>query len=144
MSTRNLKAIFTAISVVFLINNQASAQTFNVDSVLNSMTFEEMVGQLFMVAAYSNKDEAHFAELEKLVSDYHIGGVIVMQGGPERQKKLLDRLQGAAKVPLLVGQDAEPLLALVVKSWLVLKTARLSSFEESHIFLTSQLKGKNP
>src|SRR6056300_1186389 len=107
MSTRNLKAIFTAISVVFLINNQASAQTFNVDSVLNSMTFEEMVGQLFMVAAYSNKDEAHFAELEKLVSDYHIGGVIVMQGGPERQKKLLDRLQGAAKVPLLVGQDAE-------------------------------------
>jgi hypothetical protein len=57
MSTRNLKAIFTAISVVFLINNQASAQTFNVDSVLNSMTFEEMVGQLFMVAAYSNKDE---------------------------------------------------------------------------------------
>jgi len=107
MSTRNLKAIFTAFFAVFFLNNQASAQSFNVDSVLNSMTFEEMVGQLFMVAAYSNKDEAHFAELEKLVREYHIGGVIVMQGGPERQKKLLNRLQGAAKVPLLVGQDAE-------------------------------------
>jgi beta-N-acetylhexosaminidase len=70
------------------------------------MSLDEKIGQLFMVAAYSNKDEAQ-AELEKLVRDYHIGGVITMQGGPERQKKLLHRLQSAATFPLLVGQDAE-------------------------------------
>jgi hypothetical protein len=29
-----------------------------VDSVYNAMTFDEKVGQLFMVAAYSNKDDA--------------------------------------------------------------------------------------
>ena len=71
------------------------------------MSVDEKIGQLFMVAAYSNKDEGHQAELEKLIRDYHIGGIIVMQGGPERQKKLLKRLQGAASLPLLVGQDAE-------------------------------------
>jgi hypothetical protein len=31
-----------------------------VDSVYNAMTFDEKVGQLFMVAAYSNKDDAHY------------------------------------------------------------------------------------
>jgi hypothetical protein len=30
-----------------------------VDSVYNAMTFDEKVGQ-FMVAAYSNKDDAHY------------------------------------------------------------------------------------
>ena len=34
-----------------------------VDSVFNSLTFEERLGQLFMVAAYSNKDKAHVIKL---------------------------------------------------------------------------------
>ena len=107
MQVRFLKAIFLAISLTFLPVKRIHAQSFNVDSALSSMSLDEKIGQLFMVAAYSNKGDAHQEELEKLVRDYHIGGVIVMQGGPERQKKLLHRLQGAAAFPLLVGQDAE-------------------------------------
>ena len=37
-----------------------------VDSIYNQLSFEEKVGQLFMVAAYSNKDEAHNKSVEKL------------------------------------------------------------------------------
>ncbi len=107
MHTRFLKAIFTASLLTILLNKGLYAQSFNVDSALSAMTLDEKIGQLFMVAAYSNKDESHQAELEKLVRDYHIGGVITMQGGPEPQKKLLHRLQNAAAFPLLVGQDAE-------------------------------------
>jgi hypothetical protein len=35
-----------------------------VDSVYNAMTFDEKLGQLFMVAAYSNKDDAHYDAIE--------------------------------------------------------------------------------
>ena len=78
-----------------------------VDSVYNQLSLNEKIGQLFMVAAYSNKDEEHFKTIEKLVSDYKIGGVIFFQGGPVRQANLTNRFQKKSKVPLFVGIDAE-------------------------------------
>ncbi|MBA4134696.1 MAG: beta-N-acetylglucosaminidase, partial [Flavobacterium sp.] len=78
-----------------------------VDSIYNQMTFEDKVGQLFMVAAYSNKDSIHTNAIKKLVRDYKIGGVIFFQGGPKRQARLTNLYQSLAKVPLFVGIDAE-------------------------------------
>jgi beta-N-acetylhexosaminidase len=78
-----------------------------VDSVYNQMPFNEKVGQLFMVAAYSNKDSAHVNGLDKLISDYKIGGLIFFQGGPVRQAKLTNRFQLKSKLPLFIGIDAE-------------------------------------
>jgi len=83
------------------------AETRWVDSIYNQLSFEEKVGQLFMVAAYSNKDASHIAEIEKLVSEYKVGGLIFFQGGPNRQAKLTNRYQAKAKVPLFIGIDAE-------------------------------------
>jgi beta-N-acetylhexosaminidase len=77
------------------------------DSVFSSLSFDEKVGQLFMVAAYSNKDNDHVKSIEKLVTDYKIGGVIFFQGGPGRQAKLTNRYQSKANIPLFVGIDAE-------------------------------------
>lgn len=82
-------------------------EDFWVDSIYNQMSFDEKVGQLFMVAAYSNKDATHVAEIEKLVSDYKVGGLIFFQGGPMRQAKLTNQYQAKAKVPLFIGIDAE-------------------------------------
>lgn len=78
-----------------------------IDSVYKKMTFEEKVGQLFMVAAYSNKDESHYRSIDRLVTDYKIGGLIFFQGGPVRQATLTNRYQSKSKIPLLVGIDAE-------------------------------------
>ncbi|WP_320814730.1 glycoside hydrolase family 3 N-terminal domain-containing protein [Flavobacterium sp.] len=78
-----------------------------VDSVYNQFSFEEKVGQLFMVAAYSNKNEAHNKSIDELISKYKIGGLIFFQGGPVRQAKLTNRYQSQSKVPLFVGIDAE-------------------------------------
>ncbi len=78
-----------------------------VDSVYNQLNFDEKVAQLFMVAAYSNKDNKHIDGLVNLVKDYKIGGVIFFQGGPGRQAKITNKLQAASKVPLLIGIDAE-------------------------------------
>ncbi|MES2411944.1 MAG: glycoside hydrolase family 3 N-terminal domain-containing protein, partial [Bacteroidota bacterium] len=87
-----------------------------VDSVYNQMTFDEKVGQLFMVAAYSNKDTIHTNAVEKLVRDYKIGGLIFFQGGPMRQAQLTNKYQAMAKVPLFIGIDAEWGLSMRIDS----------------------------
>jgi len=87
-----------------------------VDSVYNQMTLDERIGQLFMVAAYSNKDSVHTNAIEKLVSQYKIGGLIFFQGGPKRQAKLTNRYQKKSKIPLFIGIDAEWGLAMRLDS----------------------------
>ena len=83
------------------------AETKWVDSIYNQMTIEEKIGQLFMVAAYSNKDSVHCNAIDRLVSKYKIGGLIFFQGGPIRQANLTNRYQKISKLPLFVGIDAE-------------------------------------
>lgn len=78
-----------------------------VDSVYNSLSLEEKIGQLFMVAAYSNKDSAHIKSLDKLIDEQKIGGLIFFQGGPVRQAQMTNRFQKRSKVPLFIGIDAE-------------------------------------
>jgi len=78
-----------------------------VDSLMQVMTIDEKIGQLFMVAAYSNKDATHVKEIETLIKKYQIGGIIFMQGGPARQVKLTNNYQSMSKTPLLIAMDAE-------------------------------------
>ncbi len=91
-------------------------ETVWVDSIYNKMTFDERVGQLFMVAAYSNKDTAHVNSIERLIKNYHVGGLIFFQGGPGRQAHLTNRFQAKSKVPLFIGIDAEWGLAMRLDS----------------------------
>jgi len=78
-----------------------------VEEKLESMTLEEKIGQLFMVAAYSNRDDAHKQELSKLIKEHHIGGLIFFQGTPEAQVKLTNHYQLISKTPLLIAIDGE-------------------------------------
>lgn len=82
-------------------------QTQWVDSVYNKLSVEERIGQLFMIAAYSNKNEAHVQSLEKLVQEQHVGGLIFFQGGPVKQANMTNRLQALSRIPMLVGIDGE-------------------------------------
>ena len=59
-----------------------------VDSIYSSMSLDEKLGQLFMVAAYSNKGASHSYAIQNLISNYKIGGLIFFQGGPLRQANL--------------------------------------------------------
>ena len=78
-----------------------------VEKVFESLTEKEKIGQLFMLAAYSNKDEKHAQEIELMITEYGIGGLIFMQGGPHREAVLTNRFQSKSKVPLLISMDAE-------------------------------------
>jgi beta-N-acetylhexosaminidase len=77
------------------------------EKVLNSMTLEEKVGQFFMVATWSEKDETHQADIEKIIRENKIGGLIYFQGDKSNLKTSISRMQNASKVPLLIGMDAE-------------------------------------
>ncbi|MDF9800046.1 beta-N-acetylhexosaminidase [Catalinimonas alkaloidigena] len=78
-----------------------------VDSVFNSLSQEERIAQLIVAAAYSNRDAAHMQELQTLVREQKIGGFIFFQGGPGRQARMINNLQAASDVPLLIAMDAE-------------------------------------
>lgn len=83
------------------------AQVQWVDSLMSSMSVEEKIAQMIMVQAYSNRDEEHLKDLEKLVDRYEIGGLIFFQGGPVRQANMTNHLQKESKIPLLIAMDAE-------------------------------------
>ena len=78
-----------------------------VDSVMSSLTLDQKIGQLFMVAAYSNMGPKHRASIEKLISEQQVGGLIFMQGGPLREIDQYNRYQSISNIPLLVAMDAE-------------------------------------
>ena len=77
------------------------------DSVLGTLSVEEKIGQLFMVAAYSNQGRQHEQAIETLITRYHIGGLIFFQGDPEEQIRLTNQYQAISRVPLLIGMDLE-------------------------------------
>jgi beta-glucosidase-like glycosyl hydrolase/CubicO group peptidase (beta-lactamase class C family) len=82
-------------------------QWFWADSVLATLSLKEKIGQLFMISTYSNRNESHYAETERLIKQYHVGGLIFFQGDPVTQAKLTNRYQEVSTVPLMIGMDAE-------------------------------------
>ena len=77
------------------------------DSTLRTMTLDEKIGQFFMVATFSNRNEAYYQSVDRLIQDYRLGGLIFFQGGPYRQAVLTNRWQAKSKVPLFIGIDGE-------------------------------------
>ena len=60
-----------------------------------------------MVAAYSNRNNAHSHSIKKMIINNNIGGLVFFQGGPVRQASLTNQYQSSSKVPLMIGIDAE-------------------------------------
>lgn len=90
-----------------LVSSDSLAQRQWVDSLYNTMSLKEKVGQLFMVQAFSDEKKLQKTKLLELIKKQHIGGIIYSNGGPVRQAKLDNELQANSKIPLIVGMDAE-------------------------------------
>ena len=77
------------------------------DSLLNGMSLEEKVGQLFMIETYSNKSERYYQSIQEKIRKYHLGGLIFFQGTAPVQARLTNEYQSLSKTPLFIGMDAE-------------------------------------
>jgi beta-N-acetylhexosaminidase len=78
-----------------------------VDSVYQTLTEDERIAQLIMVAAFSNRDSAHIKELECHIRELKVGGLIFFKGNPNKQAQLTNYYQSISKIPLLIGIDGE-------------------------------------
>lgn len=87
-----------------------------VDSILDTLTTEEKIAQLIMVAAYSNDNKKNEKEITELIKEQRIGGLVFFQGTPHKQAELTNLYQSISQVPLLIGMDAENGLAMRLDS----------------------------
>ncbi|OPB91189.1 glycoside hydrolase family 3 protein [Elizabethkingia ursingii] len=78
-----------------------------VDKTYKSLTQDEKLGQLFITALYTNKDQNHINFVHQLVNKEKIGGIILMQDNAAQEIDLVNEFQVSSEVPLLIGMDAE-------------------------------------
>ncbi|MCA5005688.1 glycoside hydrolase family 3 protein [Sphingobacterium bovistauri] len=78
-----------------------------VDSVFNSLTPKERIGQLFLVRAHTNLGQKFVDSVGTVVKNEQLGGLVVFQGGPVRHIDMINKYQSVSKVPLLVTVDGE-------------------------------------
>ena len=77
------------------------------DSLYAKLSMDERIGQLYIVALYTNKDQNHISGVRKLVEQERIGGIILMQDYAEQEIALVNEFQKKSRVPMLFGMDAE-------------------------------------
>ena len=110
------KLVYTRILVfIFLLGTSVAwTQQLNpirndqwAQQILDSMSLDEKLGQLFMIRAHSDLGQEHIDEVKRQIKKYHVGGLCFFQGTPEKQAKLTNEYQQLSKTPLLIAVDAE-------------------------------------
>ena len=93
------------------------AESLWVDSVYNSLTLEQRVGQLICMRA-NQPDKPFYENVAKYIKKYNIGGVCFFRADAEAQVKQTNEWQAMAQTPLMVSIDAEWGLAMRVNKTL--------------------------
>jgi beta-N-acetylhexosaminidase len=106
-----MKKLPWLLLILLIFNQQLSAQSREtktpeflqyenskwVDSIMETLSPDERIAQLIMVAAYSNRGDEHRQEILELIKEQKIGGLIFFQGGPVRQVRLMNEYQAASR-----------------------------------------------
>lgn len=85
------------------------------DSIMDSMTVEEMAGQLIMPAVYSDISPAAMRLVREYATDCHVGGVVLLKGSVEAARTIADTLRSMSVAPPFISIDAEWGLAMRLK-----------------------------
>jgi beta-N-acetylhexosaminidase len=80
------------------------------EQMISGMTLEEKVGQIVFVditPAYAADDDPKLKHWLNLITRHGIGGMVLYGGTPRDVAALLNRLQKAARIPVLMAADFE-------------------------------------
>jgi beta-glucosidase-like glycosyl hydrolase len=112
---RKLLGISLLLSVCFFsyaqnqpdLYRQVDQQKMNqwVDSIFDSMTLDERIGQLFMITVGLNSSN-QTATL-KNIKEQKIGGILFSKGTLQEQAETVNLYQNASRIPLLISFDGE-------------------------------------
>ncbi|MDH3648715.1 MAG: serine hydrolase [Saprospiraceae bacterium] len=96
------------ILLVYLTGQSQTAQDHWVDSILQQMTLDEKIGQLFVIRAHSDLGPDHIKQVEDQIDKFQVGGLCFFQGTAKKQVELTNLYQSISKrIPLFVSMDAE-------------------------------------
>ena len=115
------KLLYTSIFIAALISPKINAQYQPkntskedlkkaqewVDNTYKNLSQDEKLGQLFIVALYTNKGESYISQVRNIVANDKIGGLILMQDDAAKEINLVNEFQQTSKIPLMIGMDAE-------------------------------------
>ena len=94
------------ISAIEQIDPQESAKHW-ADSIYDSMTMDQRIGQMMMIRAHSDLGTEHEEAVRQLIDTYQVGALCFFQGTPKRQIELTNDYQMRSKIPMIVSMDAE-------------------------------------
>ncbi|MGE8554303.1 MAG: glycoside hydrolase family 3 protein [Chryseobacterium jejuense] len=115
------KLLYTSLFIAALISPRMNAQYQPkntskedlkkaqqwVEKMYKNLSQDEKLGQLFIVALYTNKGEDYINQVRNIVANDKIGGLILMQDDAAREINLVNEFQQKSKIPLMIGMDAE-------------------------------------
>nr|WP_315032621.1 glycoside hydrolase family 3 N-terminal domain-containing protein [uncultured Chryseobacterium sp.] len=115
------KLLYTSLFIAAFISPKAKAQYQPkntspedlkkaqqwVEKTYKNLSPDERLGQLFIVALYTNKGEDFINQVRNIVVNDKIGGLILMQDDAAREINLVNEFQQKSKIPLMIGMDAE-------------------------------------
>lgn len=105
---RTLLSVFLlTIALTQPVSAQNTPAEMWADSLLNTLTVREKIGQLVMMAVYSNRDNQYEMNVGDTISRFQPGSIVFFQGTPQKETQLLNSWQKNAKIPMLVAMDAE-------------------------------------
>ena len=102
-----LTSTFTLAQKLPDLYKEVDQQKMNhwVDSVFDSMTLDERIGQLIMLRA--NPDSSYQESMIQKINDYKIGGIIFSGGMLSDQAKSTNVFQQTSRIPLWIAFDGE-------------------------------------
>jgi beta-glucosidase-like glycosyl hydrolase len=120
--------IFSLLSLLFFFSFPIASDNSWAERTLKTLSLREKIGQLFVVATCAELHEQEEAVavallkspynldhsyIEKLIKEYHIGGIIFLyKATPEKQIEQINYFQRISSLPLLIVQDCEWGLAM--------------------------------
>ncbi len=108
-----------------------------VDSIFSQMTFDEKIGQLFMIVADPGTGDLNTKKIIRHINEQKIGGILFSKGTLRNQTVSTNLYQKSSKIPLLISFDGEWGLAMRLEDTPQFpKNITLGAIQDSRLILS--------